>query len=209
MLTLSVDTSTQSGSVAIIDDNNLLGEIYIDTGFTHSETLLANIDTLLKYVGKNIFDMELFVSSIGPGSFTGIRIGLSFLKGVVNSLGKPLVGVSSIDALAMEFKGEGEFCAFIEGRANEIFYSVFKRDESEIVRISDYCCGEKDILKNFGKKIGICKTDIIRECEKGRLFAHNFALIGIKKFNLPYDNLTESNIVPMYLKKTDAELNFR
>ncbi len=208
MLTLAVDTSTQSGSVAILSDNKLLGEIYIDNNFTHSETLLTNIDTLLKYVGKNISDIGLFVSSIGPGSFTGIRIGLSLLKGFSCSMNKPLVGVSSIDALAMEYKGEGNFCAFIEGRANEVFYSVFKRDDSEIVKISDYNCAEKDILNNFDRKIGICKSDLLTDNEKGNLFAHNFALLGIRKFNLSNDNSIESNVVPMYLKKTDAELNF-
>ncbi len=209
MLILSVDTSTSAGSVAIIEDKDLVGELYLQLKTTHSERVLNTIDTLLEFSRIDITDIDIFVASLGPGSFTGIRIGLSILKGFAAVSKKPLVGISSLDALAMEFKGEGEFAAFIEGRREEVFYSVYRKMGGDLKQIQDYSVANREIIKTFPKNIGVFNSnDFFNFSLKGNLFAHNFALLGYKKFISTEDKsiFQGINILPMYLKKSDAEI---
>ncbi|MGC9055064.1 MAG: tRNA (adenosine(37)-N6)-threonylcarbamoyltransferase complex dimerization subunit type 1 TsaB, partial [Candidatus Hydrogenedens sp.] len=96
---MSADTSTDVNTVAILSDNELLGEISINAGKRHSERLVSLIDTLLTEVQISIDDIHLLAISIGPGSFTGLRVGLSTWKGIALAKGLPLVGVPSLDAM--------------------------------------------------------------------------------------------------------------
>jgi tRNA threonylcarbamoyl adenosine modification protein YeaZ len=210
MLILAVDTSTSSGSAAILENRTILGEVFLQLKTTHSERVLTTIDSLLKFLDIDISDINLFVSSIGPGSFTGIRIGLSLIKGFGSTAKKPIIGVSSLDALAMEFRKEGKFCSFIEGRKNEVFYCEYIRDNDRIEKISDYKCEDRSIIKNFEKSIGIFNNeDFFNSSNKGMLLAHNFAFIGFDKY-VATDNKEDFlnyKVTPLYLKKSDAEIN--
>ena len=100
MKILAIDTSALTATVAILSEDTLLGEISTTTKLTHSQTIMPMIDELLKKVNLDISDIDLFACSEGPGSFTGLRIGIGTIKGLAYGLGKPVVGVSTLEALA-------------------------------------------------------------------------------------------------------------
>ena len=193
---LVADTSTKAGSVALFKGTALKGEVFSHSDKTHSERILNYIDWILENSGLGIGDIDLFISSVGPGSFTGIRIGLSLLKGFAITFNKPLVGVSSLDALAMEYKSEGEFLTYIEGRAGEIFYARYRKSNDKIEKISDYSVGDYSIIEKYKKKCIFSESN---------LFAHNYAYA----YFLMKDNVFTGDITPLYIKKSDAELNYK
>ncbi|MEK7828599.1 MAG: tRNA (adenosine(37)-N6)-threonylcarbamoyltransferase complex dimerization subunit type 1 TsaB, partial [Deltaproteobacteria bacterium] len=101
MKILAIDTSTASGSIALLDDDQIIAELTTCTQKTHVERLLPLIKILLSSINTKIEDVDGFALTIGPGSFTGLRIGLAAIKGLAWSLNKPVVGVSTLEALAM------------------------------------------------------------------------------------------------------------
>ena len=107
MKILAVDTSSKLCSVAILEDTNLIKKLELDNGLTHSETLMPLIKQLLNECELSLNDIDLLVSDIGPGSFTGIRIGVSTCKAFSDSLNIPCVGVSSLEVLAYNIKDDG------------------------------------------------------------------------------------------------------
>src|SRR4030066_249418 len=98
MLVIAIETATMAGSVAIVDDARVISEITLNARATHSEKLMVAIDRLLGDSGLAIDDMDGVAVSIGPGSFTGLRIGLSAAKGLSYASGKPLIGIPTLDA---------------------------------------------------------------------------------------------------------------
>ncbi|MGB5749373.1 MAG: tRNA (adenosine(37)-N6)-threonylcarbamoyltransferase complex dimerization subunit type 1 TsaB, partial [Desulfobacterales bacterium] len=102
MRILALDTATQNCSVAIVDDGSLLAELTSVNSTTHSRRLMDFINTVCSLADLKAEDVDGFAVTIGPGSFTGLRIGISTIKGLAFSLGKPVVGVSSLDALAWQ-----------------------------------------------------------------------------------------------------------
>ena len=101
MLTLAIDTSTKTGSVALLDSSSVLAECLINVGMNPSETLLPVIERILSVAGVEIVGVDLLALTVGPGSFTGLRIGASTVKGLALAADKPVVGVSAMDALAL------------------------------------------------------------------------------------------------------------
>ncbi len=97
MLILAADTSTQAASVAVGDENKLYGEIYTDIKLKHSERLMFLVDDLLRNIGMKIGDIGMFAVTVGPGSFTGIRIAMAGVKGLSQCAGKPIAGISSLN----------------------------------------------------------------------------------------------------------------
>ena len=100
MLILAVDTTTPGGSVALLEDETLLGEANIESPATHSARLFRSIDFLVGALGKDIRDVDAFAVAAGPGSFTGIRIGVGAVKSLAFASGKPVAPVSTLLALA-------------------------------------------------------------------------------------------------------------
>lgn len=100
MRVLALDSTTASGSVALCQDQHVLAEYTLQVGHTHSETLLPMVEILLKHSGWTVEDIDLFACTIGPGSFTGLRIGVATIKGLAFGQNKPCVGVSTLASLA-------------------------------------------------------------------------------------------------------------
>ena len=212
MKILAIDTSTKAGSVCLLNNDEIIGELYFNLEKTHSERILPIIDYLLKFSKTDINEIDLFVSGIGPGSFTGIRIGLSIAKGFSFALKKPLIGVSSLDALANDVYVKDEFISIIEGRNNEFFYAIFKRENQDLVLKSDYLCGTiNELPQKRYAVILINKKEQTQEFPferviKGQLFAHNFGIIGYNKY---LKNEIATDVNPLYIKPSDAEINFK
>ena len=129
MRILSVDTSTAACSVVLSEDGKLKGEINTESEETHSVRLLPGIDTLLRSCGCNIKNIDAFAVVCGPGSFTGVRIGLTTIKGLAESLSKPTVQVTAFEAWVEKFpRQQGILVPVIDARRGEVYSAVFSRN---------------------------------------------------------------------------------
>lgn len=127
MITLSIETSTLLGGIAIADDKiGLIAENRLNVKTTHSERLMPEIDHILKMSSLKIKDIDFFSISIGPGSFTGLRVGLSTVKGLSFSTGKPIVAVPTLEAFAWNFPYcRYPICIMLDARKKEVYTSIF------------------------------------------------------------------------------------
>ena len=100
MKILGIDTATMISGIGVVENDHTLADFRYDVKFTHSEVLLSHIDKLLKDLNLKLGDLDGFSVSVGPGSFTGLRIGLATIKGLSFASGKPVVGIPTLDALA-------------------------------------------------------------------------------------------------------------
>jgi tRNA threonylcarbamoyladenosine biosynthesis protein TsaB len=129
MKVLALDTSTRAGSLALLDDERLVSTYQLDVSATHSERLLPAIDRSLTDAGWRVGDLELIACAKGPGSFTGLRIGLATAKGVALARELPLVGVNSLEAMALGFSfGATPICPMIDARKRQVFAALFAPD---------------------------------------------------------------------------------
>ena len=138
MLILAVDTTTPGGSVALLEDETLVGEANVDSATTHSARLFRSIDFLVGAVGKDIKDVDAFAVAAGPGSFTGIRIGLGAVKSLAFASGKPVAPVSTLLALAtkLAFDGPDLVCPILDAKKGEIYAGLFEvRDGGLVERL--------------------------------------------------------------------------
>ncbi len=128
MLILAVDTTTPSGSVALLEDDALLGEANIESAATHSARLLRSVDFLLAAHGRDVKDIGAFAVAAGPGSFTGIRIGVSAVKSLAYASGKPVAPVSTLLALASKLAADGPrlVCPLLDAKKEEIYAGLFE-----------------------------------------------------------------------------------
>jgi len=234
MKILAIDTSTMLGGVAIMDDSiGLVAEMRLNVKSTHSERLMISIDSLLKQSGYAIADMDCFAVAIGPGSFTGLRIGLSTVKGFSYATGNPIVSVPTLEALANNFPFcQYPVCTLLDARKKEVYAAMFKWKDDGFVRLIDELSIKiSDLLERIeakGKQQGFSHTNIIFTGDgallyKDKIINHmgeeaifapsekmvpspaNVALIGIKKaLNAEFSE--PINLVPFYIRKSEAEL---
>ena len=138
MLILAFETSAKAASVALMEDNKLLGESYQNTGLTHSQTLMIMAEDLLKQCGKTVADVTAVAVAEGPGSFTGVRIGVAAAKGFAWGAEIPCFGVSTLEAMA-ETLGiyEGHICACMDARRSQVYNALFLADGGVPERISE------------------------------------------------------------------------
>ena len=125
MTILGIDTAGRTMSVALLEEDTLLCEQTLATGLTHSETLLPTVDSVLKAAGKTCADIDLFGVCAGPGSFTGLRIGLCAVKGLAFPASTPCAGVSTLEALAWSHTGCGTVIAAQDARRGEVYWAAF------------------------------------------------------------------------------------
>jgi tRNA threonylcarbamoyladenosine biosynthesis protein TsaB len=128
MLIFAVDTTTPSGSVALVEDDGLLGEIGLESGATHSARLFRSVDFLFDALGRDIRRVDAFAVAAGPGSFTGLRIGVAAVKSLAFASGKPVAPVSSLLALASKLADSGAplVCPLLDAKKEEIYAALFE-----------------------------------------------------------------------------------
>ena len=125
MTVFGMDTAGRTVSVALMRDGQLLYECYQDAGLTHSETLMPLVDAAFKATGLTPADVELWGVCAGPGSFTGLRIGLAAVKGLAFCTGAPCAPVSTLEALAYSFVGEGTVISALDARRGQVYWAAF------------------------------------------------------------------------------------
>lgn len=138
MLILAFETSAKAASVALLEDTRLLGESYQNTGLTHSQTLLVMAEDLLKQCGKTVEDVTDVAVAAGPGSFTGVRIGVAAAKGFAWGRELPCYGVSTLEAMA-EGLGiwEGFVCPCMDARRSQVYNALFYARQGKLERIRE------------------------------------------------------------------------
>lgn len=138
MKILSIDSSAKTASVAVTDGSTLLSECFVNAGLTHSRTLMPMIDNALGQADIKIDDIDAFCVNAGPGSFTGIRIGVAAVKGLALASSKPCAGVSTLESIAYNFIDENAvICAAMDARCNQVYSALFNVQNGSITRICD------------------------------------------------------------------------
>lgn len=129
MRLLAVDTSSERGSVCLVEDGDVLGEIRLRRSVQHSDRLFRSVDFLFKYVSFGLPDIDLFVAARGPGSFTGLRVGLAAMEAFAAAHGKPGAGISTLEAVAWRY-GLTEKCIapVIDARRGEVYGGLYRRE---------------------------------------------------------------------------------
>lgn len=151
MKILAVDTSAVSASAAVMNDGKILSSSFTNTGLTHSQTLMPMIERTLSGAGVDVKDIDLFAVDNGPGSFTGVRIGVAAIKGMAHMLGKKCIGISTLEALAYNLSDSDciAVCT-MDARCNQVYAAVFKCERGSVTRL----CEDKAVL------IGELQSDI-------------------------------------------------
>ena len=138
MLTLAFETSAKAASVALTENGKLLGESYQNTGLTHSQTLMVMAEDLLKQCGKTVSNLTAVAVAEGPGSFTGVRIGVAAAKGFAWGRELPCYGISTLEAMAVSLGAwEGHVCACMDARRRQVYNALFLINGGAVERVTD------------------------------------------------------------------------
>jgi len=221
MLTLAFDTSSKTASVSLLQDGAVLYDTIINKGLNHSEVLLPAIDEACLLAGIKLAEIDLFACTLGPGSFTGLRIGISTLKGLVMATGKPAAGVSSLAALAFNLDpGERIIGSMMDAGRGQIYLAYYRHErfgilnEVEPARALDPQslpdpCGERVIyvgdgaIKYAGLITSLAPEGQIAPEEKQFISAVAVGRLAIDKYHRN-DLLDVAMCVPLYLRSADA-----
>lgn len=161
MKILALDSSATVATVALCEDQRLLAEYTVNNGNTHSETLLPMVESLLANFSMTAKDVDIFAASIGPGSFTGVRIGAATLKGLAFASNKACVGVSTLEALAYNLVShKGLICPVMNARRSQVYTALFRSDGKALTRLmpdSAISISElDDMLSEYGECVAFC-----------------------------------------------------
>lgn len=219
MLVLAIDTSTKAGSIALFDDKKgLLGEIIINIDRNHSDTMMKAIDYLFDISKKKIDDLSKIAVTEGPGSFTGIRVGMGIVKGLVFGKNIEVVSMNTLDLLAEEVIFEGEVVPLIDARKGRVYYSIYEKNASKTKRILNYMDGELEKILETLKNRKICftgdasyiyKNEIINIMGENAIFLPESrilpraSILAEKALNL--EKVNPIILEPYYHSKTQAE----
>ena len=158
MLILAFETSAKAASVALTENGKLLGEAYQNTGLTHSQTLMVMAEDVLKQCGKTAADVEAVAVAEGPGSFTGVRIGVAAAKGFAWGKEIPCYGISTLEAMAESLGAfDGYVCPCMDARRSQVYNALFRAENGQLIRITEdraiALADLKEELKNVEKSI--------------------------------------------------------
>lgn len=135
---LGIDSSAISAGCALVEGGKIIAEQFLNTRHTHSETLMPMVSSMLKSAGVTLADVERIVVTAGPGSFTGLRIGIATVKGLCTGAEKPCVAVSTLEAIAYNFIGvDGIICACMDARCKQVYNALFRSEGGVITRLCD------------------------------------------------------------------------
>ncbi|MGN0974776.1 MAG: tRNA (adenosine(37)-N6)-threonylcarbamoyltransferase complex dimerization subunit type 1 TsaB [Gemmiger sp.] len=169
MTVFGVDTAGRTASVAIIRDDELIYETFCNTGLTHSETLLPMVDGSLKACGLTCADVDVWGVTAGPGSFTGLRIGLAAVKGLAFARNTPCAGVSTLEALARCYTGAGTVIPALDARRGQVYWAAF--DLESHARLASDDAAPAD-----------CIAEFLPTCKKPVFFVGDGAALCYNKF---------------------------
>ncbi|MBR5543649.1 MAG: tRNA (adenosine(37)-N6)-threonylcarbamoyltransferase complex dimerization subunit type 1 TsaB [Oscillospiraceae bacterium] len=177
MRILAVESSAKAASVCITEDGKLLGEVFLNCGLTHSVSVMPSVEWLLDMTKLKISDIDRLAISEGPGSFTGLRIGMSVIKGLAWSLDIPCVAVSTLEAAAYGMSHtDGTVCAVMDARAGQVYNALFSARVGVMTRLTpDRAISCDDLLEELsGKENVVLAGDGAAMC--GEYFGGRFSI---------------------------------
>ncbi len=204
----------------------LVAESYLNIQRTHSETLLSQVDTLLDEAGWQLAELDLLAAVTGPGSFTGLRIGIAVIKGLGQILGKPVVAVSSLQAVAANVGfSPAPVCVLLDARKKEVYTQLFRcdggvpevLDKGRVIppgRLLEEISGETVFV---GSGVAVYR-DVIQDVLAEKALFASAAMHPIRAsqvawlaFNMAVEGQTinAADMLPTYIRPSDAELNLR
>lgn len=217
MKILAIDTSSKICSVAILENDEVIDELNLDDGKTHSENLMPLVDEILNKNNIDIKQIEMLACCVGPGSFTGIRIGVASIKPIAEVLDIKIASVTSLETLARNVENEEKIVSLIDARNNQVYAGIFDKEYNKkeeyiaddinavIEKLKKYdnlvCVGDgailhQDLLSRNLSDVKFANTNVQS--------AKNVGKIGYKKM-LENALMTADEIVPIYLRKSQAE----
>jgi tRNA threonylcarbamoyladenosine biosynthesis protein TsaB len=226
MRVLGIDTSTLCGSVGLIEGEQVLCEYSLNRKISHSERVLKTIDRVLEDSGVLIGEIDGFAISIGPGSFTGLRIGVSVVKGLAFATGKPVAGVSTLDALAQNVRYSPYLiCPLLDARKGEVYTALYRNSGKDgLIKLSpEMAMKPVDLLEKIEEKalfLGngvypygdlICRKlgDMAHIAPFPFNFVHGAVVAQLGSHNLEKGQyLDVDGFAPQYIRKSDAELKW-
>ena len=222
MKVLAIDTSSNAASVALVEDNLLLGEFVLNHKKTHSQEIMPMIDDVLKRCECKVEDIDLFAAAKGPGSFTGLRIGIATVKGLAHSVNKPVIGISTLEGLAHNLPFcEHTIVPIMDARRNQVYTGAYMWDGDELREIGENeamsieecveSCGNFLETVFLGDGVHVYKEFIKEKLGDKAFFApascnmqkaSSIAALAIKK-----SEQSESyyGLIPEYLRKPQAQ----
>ena len=225
MKILALDTATNSCSVAATEDGALSAELTIRKNQTHSKHLMELVDSVLGIAGFGVADLDGLAVTIGPGSFTGLRIGISTIKGLAHALGKPVVGISTLKALAWQC-GQTSYliCPLLDARKGEVYAATYRFSAGQLVQkttaramipeavvedIKSPCVFIGTGARLYRQSIVAAAGSLAHFVPAGQneLRASSVAFLSMPRFEAN-DTDGIAGLVPHYIRKSDAELNF-
>ncbi len=223
MKILGVESSATAASVALLVDGKITAKLFSNTGLTHSQTLLPMVEDVLKIGKTDIKDLDLVAVSNGPGSFTGVRIGVSAVKGICQPLGIKCMEISTLEAIAKPLENSGCYAVSVmDARCNQVYTAQFDCENGfsrvtpdEAITIDQLAEKLKDItnpivLIGDGTNVAykkLCENKNIKPAAENIRYqsADSVCLIAYEKFNNGDEGDIPHNILPNYLRLSQAE----
>ncbi|MBS6197781.1 MAG: tRNA (adenosine(37)-N6)-threonylcarbamoyltransferase complex dimerization subunit type 1 TsaB [Oscillibacter sp.] len=224
MKILAIETSAKSVSAAVVENGVPLASAYQNMGLTHSRTLMPLVDGMLSAAGLRVRDMDLLATANGPGSFTGLRIGVSALKGLAWALEKPCCGVSTLAAMARNLAHmEGLIICAMDARRNQVYNALFLAHDGVLTRqCPDRAIGLAELaeeIKNrpepkfvVGDGAGLCYNHLLEQDVPCRMAPPQLMMQNAVGVALAAEEMaaagqvtTARDLVPVYLRLSQAE----
>ncbi|MBS7009374.1 tRNA (adenosine(37)-N6)-threonylcarbamoyltransferase complex dimerization subunit type 1 TsaB [Anaerostipes sp.] len=225
MKILALDSSGLVASAAYLVDGVMIAEYTVNDKLTHSQTLLPMLDVIKRQVGLDLNGLDAVAAAMGPGSFTGLRIGAATVKGLGLALDKPIIPVPSVDGLAYQLYGaQGIICPIMDARRNQVYTGFYRFEHGQFIVIKEQCAQSindtLDQLKEYGETVTflgdgvpVHQKAISEQMGKNVLFAPGFAgrqragAVGALA-ELYYEQgkaVSADDFEPEYLRKSQAE----
>ena len=227
MKILGIDTSSNASSVALIEDNKLICEYTVNTKTTHSQKLMPMIENMLSISEVNIKEIDAIAICIGPGSFTGLRIGMATAKAISHVNNLPIIGVNSLEILAGNMNlCDKKICSILDAQRNQVYTGRYKFENGSIVEIQPVDVVEiENLLEEISKdneewilvgeavykyedKIKEIKNIDIPAPSHNVTKASSLCSIAMEKYNNNLDIHNCYDINPMYIRKSQAEVQY-
>lgn len=208
MKLLCIDTSSTLCSVAILEDTTLLKKIELEKGLTHSEILMPTIDEILTSCKLTLKDIDLLVCDVGPGSFTGIRIGVATVKAFADSLCIPCVGISSLEVLARFIQKDGIICSSIDCKNDNCYFAIYELKSGVYHVIEEPKAATLEEVQSLLKTkytsspISFVGDGILKDCSNV-LDVYQLGIAGYTAYTS--SNYQKQEVLPLYLKKPLAQ----
>jgi tRNA threonylcarbamoyladenosine biosynthesis protein TsaB len=219
MRVLAVETSTLAGGIAVLDGDVLVGQYVLDVRLTHSERLMVAVDRLLGDAGWTVRDLSGLAVAVGPGSFTGLRVGLSAAKGLAMALRIPVAGVPTLDAMAASLPFAAlPVCPVLDARKGEVYASLYRWDGAAMRREWEYLALAPEALAArldepvvvLGDAASAIRSPHARAAPPSHRVPSPawIALLGAQRLRAG-ETVAPADLVPIYLRPSEAELRRR